>query len=163
MHRAAAAFCSFAARKNEFFRSVTPVSGPESPSNNNSGAFARVTGNSAVFRLRSSRIGRNDRANERERARTYISTYTYARVYFDRTKRISFLAFMAPARSSFPAFDTPFRVARPEKIYRRRAMDGRKARLDEKPHARTHEHLQDARRLVRSRQEEGDRATTFGE
>lgn len=83
------------------------------------------TGNSAVFRLRSSRIGRNDRAaSQRTDGRTDGRPRRRSvcmRVYFDRTKRISFLAFMAPARALFPHLTRRFvsRSARPEKIYRR--------------------------------------------
>lgn len=76
------------------------------------GAFVRGTGNSAVFRLRSSRIGRNERARASGlssscRSCTYL--YMRARVYFDRTERISFLARLWLRPCSFPAFDTPFR------------------------------------------------------
>lgn len=153
---------------------MTPVSGRVPfEQHRERGTFARVTGNSAVFRLRSSRIGRNDRANERAneqtRANERVSGRTsenglaavenvrvYACVYLDRTKRISFLAFMAPA-SSFPAFDTPFRVARgrarPEKIYRRRATDGPRDCRPESATTRSRTHARDLRYREKYREE----------
>lgn len=114
-----------------FFRSVTPVS--KSPfectttATARRGAFVRGTGNSAVFRLRSSRIGRNNRAraasSPSRRLHLPIRVYIciYARVYILTAQKGSLSSHLWPRPSSFPAFDTPFRVAgcaRPEKIYR---------------------------------------------
>lgn len=115
------AFCSFAARKNEFFRSVTPVS--KSPFECTTTAtarrdvFVRGTGNSAVFRLRSSRIGRNGLVAESRS----VHLPTCARACISTAQKGSLSSRLWPWPSSFPAFDTPFRVAacaRPEKIYR---------------------------------------------
>lgn len=139
---------------------MTPVSGRVPfEQHRERGTFARVTGNSAVFRLRSSRIGRNDRANERaneqtranERASGRMSEnglaawrmYVYTRACIWTAQKGSLSSHLWPRRALFPHLTRRFVSrgrARPEKIYRRRATDGPRLqagkRNDEKP--RTH-------------------------
>jgi len=130
-HRAAAsrlsAFCPFAARKNEFFRSVTPVS--KSPPNNGAPTarcirpgYQELCGVPlAVVPDRPQRSG----ASERDLVAEIVARYM--RACISTAQKGSLSSHLWPRRALFPHLTRRFvsRPARPEKIYRHRRTDRR--------------------------------------
>lgn len=128
------AFCSFAARKNEFFRSVTPVS--KSPSNNGAPTTARCIRPGyqelcgvplAVVPDRPQRPGANERASGRAGLVAETRGAVYMRACISTAQKGSLSSHLWPRRALFPHLTRRFvsRSARPEKIYRHRRTDRR--------------------------------------
>lgn len=121
------AFCSFAARKNEFFRSVTPVS--KSPSNNGASTarcirpgYQELCGVPlAVVPDRPQRPGASSLVVE--------TVAQYMRACISTAQKGSLSSHLWPRRALFPHLTRRFvsRPAWPEKIYRHQRTDRRVA------------------------------------